>query len=178
MKSQEAGFSLLELMVVLVVLLIITGAVFSSLVSSQKSFDAEQANAEATANARFAINRLREVLESSGNNPSQVANINDQTGGIVNIFSALNATPYSTGSGVAGTTVNLAAAGNCTGGTATQYCGVAVDLRSDLNGDGDTVDDVSTTSATGSSIFSQNIVTGFFFELFDFFPLKRNSGIF
>lgn len=159
MKSQEAGFSLLEIMIVLVVLLIITGAIFGNLVNSQKSFDAEQANAEATANARFAINRLREVLESSGNNPSQVANINDQTGGIVNMFSSLNTTPYTTSSGISGTTVNLSANGNCTGGTATQYCGVAVDLRSDLNGDGDTLDDITATSSTGSSIFSQNIVT-------------------
>src|SRR5688572_28002026 len=109
MERKDAGFSLLELIVVTLLLLIISGSIFSALVNSQKTFDAEQANAEANANARFAINRIKEILESSGNNPGQVANINDQTGGIVNLYSVLNSsTPYdATNNTVQGTIVAL-----------------------------------------------------------------------
>src|ERR1051326_5891360 len=107
--KQNDGFSLIELMVVLLILLVIAGAIFSNLVANQKTFDAEQANAEANANARFAANRVKEILESSGNNPGQIASINDQTGGIVNMYSGLNATtPFVAGTGVSGTTVSLA----------------------------------------------------------------------
>src|SRR5436190_23162723 len=99
-EKNSSGFSLLELMIVTIILLIIFAAVFSSLVNAQKAFDAEQANAEANTNARFAINRVKEILEGSGNNPGQVATINDQTGGIINLFSSLNTPAFVPATGV------------------------------------------------------------------------------
>lgn len=154
-RRDESGFSLLELLLVTLLLLVISGGVFSALVTNQKTFDAEQANAEANANARFAMNRIKEILESSGNNPAQVSNINDQTGGIVSLYETLNSTPYNPMSGVQGTTVALTpGTTNCgTGQPVNNFCGVAVELLSDLNGDG-TTDDV-----INSSIFNQNIIT-------------------
>jgi prepilin-type N-terminal cleavage/methylation domain-containing protein len=162
--QKSSGFSLIELMLVLLILLIITGSIFSTFNNNQKSFDAEQANAEANANARFAIGRIKEILESSGNNPSQVASINDQTGGIVDLYATLNTPPF-TSTGVAGSVVSLTGATNCGAGAANNtYCGVAVDLLSDLNGNGVTTDDV--TSSSGGLIFSQNIVTSEHIQLY------------
>jgi prepilin-type N-terminal cleavage/methylation domain-containing protein len=165
-SEQSNGFSLLELLLVMLILLIITGAIFSNLINNQKVFDAEQANAEANANAQFAINRIKEILESSGNNPAQVASINDQTGGIVNMFSSLNGTPFSATLGITGTAVPFTpSTTNCgTGASINSYCGVAVDLLSDLNGNGTTTDDVS--NGAGNTIFSRNIVTSEHVQLY------------
>src|SRR5262249_27080800 len=113
------------------------------------------------ANARFAINRVREILEGSGNNPGQISSINDQTGGIINLFDTLNNTAFVPATGVSGTKVRASGAAltgtsNCRAGVANTYCGVALDLQSDLNGNGLTSDDI--TPLTGS-IFGQNIIT-------------------
>ncbi|MEW6730000.1 MAG: hypothetical protein AB1489_01565 [Acidobacteriota bacterium] len=162
-KHINAGFSLIEMMLVTLILLTIFVTIFSIFVNNQKAFDAEQANAEANANARFALNRIKEIIESSGNNPGQIGSINDQTGGIVKLFTGTVA--YSSGSGLSGSFIYpFIGTSNCNPAVANQYCGTAVDLLSDLNGNGVTTDDVE---ASGSGvIFNQNIITSEHLQLY------------
>lgn len=75
-KYNHSGFSLLELVVVLLVLTTIMGIVFSLLNGFQQSYRYEEAYADAQRNARFAVARLNEVIRSAGTNPRSITTVN------------------------------------------------------------------------------------------------------
>lgn len=75
----EAGFSLLEMIVSVALSTIVMGAALSLLINSQRVYSAEQANADAQENARFAILRLSEILRGAGNNPASIQTFNPLT---------------------------------------------------------------------------------------------------
>lgn len=67
--STSAGFSLLELLIVVAILSIVMGAAFSLMNRSQESFDRNQLHAEAHQNADFAVTRVTELVRGAGANP-------------------------------------------------------------------------------------------------------------
>jgi prepilin-type N-terminal cleavage/methylation domain-containing protein len=75
----EAGFSLLELVVVAAILTVIMGAAFGLMADSQESFDRNQILAEAHQNADFAVLRVTELLRSAGSNPNGITTVNSLT---------------------------------------------------------------------------------------------------
>jgi prepilin-type N-terminal cleavage/methylation domain-containing protein len=75
-RRTESGFSLLELVVVVAILTIVTGAAFGLMTSSQESFDRNELMAEAHENADFAVLRVTELLRGAGANPNGISSIN------------------------------------------------------------------------------------------------------
>jgi prepilin-type N-terminal cleavage/methylation domain-containing protein len=143
-RKDEAGFSLMELMLVITILLVITGSVFRTVANGVKSFDAELANAEAQENARYAIDRVAEIIKTAGNNPQNLTALNNLS------FIRLYNQPVSG-------TFDPASPGTQVSVLSGSGTGNAVNLLSDFNGDANTTTDVSI--GTVSSIFSKNIVT-------------------
>ena len=74
--SNELGFSLLELVIVIGMLSIIMGAAFSLMNRSQTNFDRNQLSIEARQNADFAITRISEIIRGAGANPAGASTIN------------------------------------------------------------------------------------------------------
>ena len=72
MKStvNEHGFSLMEVAIALAVMTIVMGTAFLLLNSYQKTYQREEAYADASRNARFAVSRLEEIVRSAGTNPT------------------------------------------------------------------------------------------------------------
>jgi prepilin-type N-terminal cleavage/methylation domain-containing protein len=77
-SAAEHGFSLIELMIVVAILTIITGAAFALMQRTQESFDRNQLLAEAHQNADFAVVRVTELVRGAGCNPRQISAINEQ----------------------------------------------------------------------------------------------------
>jgi prepilin-type N-terminal cleavage/methylation domain-containing protein len=144
--KQESGFSLLELIIVLVVLLIITGSVFNTLSNSQKTFDAELANSQAQENARYAVDRIAEIIKTAGNNPQNITALNGLS--FIKAYSTFNASTL-----VAGTMATPNATCDPDEFCATNCCPPAINILSDFDGDG------FTTSQVDTSVFRVNLVT-------------------
>jgi len=113
-SSADAGFSLLELVVVVGVLTIVMGAAFTLMARSQESFDRNQTMAEAHQNADFAVVRVAEILRGAGSNP---------TGN-----STVNSLPFVSNLEVGSTTVNTSVVRvrsdlDCNGATASRVSG-------------------------------------------------------
>ena len=72
MKStaNEHGFSLMEVAIALAVMTIVMGTAFLLLNSYQRTYQREEAYADASRNARFAVSRLEEIVRSAGTNPT------------------------------------------------------------------------------------------------------------
>ena len=77
--STGAGFSVIELLLAVVMIMAIMGATMQLLFSSQRVYSSEQATADAQENARFAISRLSEILRGAGNNPASIQTFNPLT---------------------------------------------------------------------------------------------------
>ncbi|HZS03878.1 MAG TPA: hypothetical protein VFD58_03505 [Blastocatellia bacterium] len=75
-SHSEAAFSVVELLVAVGLSTIVMGAALNLLVNSQRVYRAEQANADAQENARFAILRLSEIVRGAGNNPASIQTFN------------------------------------------------------------------------------------------------------
>jgi prepilin-type N-terminal cleavage/methylation domain-containing protein len=146
--NSRKGFSLLELTLVLLILGIVLGAVFSALNNGQKTFDAELANSQAQENARYAVDRISEIIQTSGNNPQNIIALNGLS--FVRLYDTFNPASQS------GNLQNIPAA--C-GGTTGVACptGKALQLLSDFDGDGATTSDVG--ASTGSTLFSSYSIT-------------------
>lgn len=65
----QGGFTLLELMISMIILIVLMASVFPLMMGGQRSFQGQQANADAMANARFAMDRLSELVRNAGYNP-------------------------------------------------------------------------------------------------------------
>jgi prepilin-type N-terminal cleavage/methylation domain-containing protein len=76
-SNRQSGFSLLELIIVVAILTIVTGAAFQLMSGTQASFDRNQLLAEAHQNADFAVLRVTELLRGSGTNPYGLSTINN-----------------------------------------------------------------------------------------------------
>ena len=74
--TQESGFSLFELVVTVAILTVVMGAAFNLMTRSQVSYDANQIQAEAHANADFAVNRVTEIIRGAGSNPTNLTTVN------------------------------------------------------------------------------------------------------
>src|ERR1051326_5139533 len=115
-RENENGFSLLELIIVLVLLLIITGSVFTELANGQKTFDAELANSQAQENARYAIERIAEVIKTAGNNPQNLTTLNGLS--FLKAYDTINPATYAVGTMLApNPTCNPDSTCGMTGGT-------------------------------------------------------------
>lgn len=151
--SQKEGFSLLELVLVLLILAIIMASVFSTFATGQKTFDAELANAQAQENARYAIDRISEIVQTSGNNPQNITSLNSLN--FIRLYSGFNPSTV-VGSPPTPITIPITACGGTTGIACPT--GNALQLFSDFDGDAKTITDVGTTTAN-SMIFSGNVIT-------------------
>lgn len=78
-RSQEAGFSVIELLISVGMMTLIMGATLNLLFSSQRIYSREQTTADAQENARFAISRLSEIIRGAGNNPASIQTFNPLT---------------------------------------------------------------------------------------------------
>ena len=78
-RNQEAGFSVIELLISVGMITLIMGATINLLFSSQRIYSGEQATADAQENARFSISRLSEILRGAGNNPASIQTFNPLT---------------------------------------------------------------------------------------------------
>ena len=67
-KSNEHGFSLMEITIALAVMTTIMGLAFVLLNGYQRTYQREEAYADAARNARFAVSRLEEIIRA-GTNP-------------------------------------------------------------------------------------------------------------
>src|SRR5689334_9912736 len=74
--SPQSGFSLLELVVSVAILGIIMGSAFQLMGTSQISFDRNQVQAEAHANADFAAGRVTEIIRGAMSNPANITLVN------------------------------------------------------------------------------------------------------
>ncbi|MBI4851155.1 MAG: prepilin-type N-terminal cleavage/methylation domain-containing protein [Acidobacteria bacterium] len=152
-KCSREGFSLLELVLVLLILAIIMTSVFSTFATGQKTFDAELANAQAQENARYAIDRISEIVQTSGNNPQNIVALNNLN--FIRLYDSFNPTTF-TGSPTTGVTIPVTPCGGTTGVTCPT--GKALQLFSDFDGDASTTTEVGSTTA-GTTIFSANVIT-------------------
>lgn len=143
------GFSLLELTLVLLILGVVMGAVFNALNNGQKTFDSELANAQAQENARYAIDRISEIIQTAGNNPQTIIALNGLS--FVTLYDGFNPTTQ---------TGNIQAIPPACGGTTGVACpmGKALKLLSDFDGDAATTSDVGSTVA-GNTLFSSYTIT-------------------
>ncbi|HSB07949.1 MAG TPA: prepilin-type N-terminal cleavage/methylation domain-containing protein [Blastocatellia bacterium] len=78
MKSAkgEQGFSLIEVTLALAVMTTILGIAFLLLNGFQRTYQTEEAYADAARNGRFAIARLEEIIRSAGTNPTGKTAVN------------------------------------------------------------------------------------------------------
>lgn len=126
-RMNQAGTSVVELLLAVTMTMAIMGATIELLFNSQRVYSAEQATADAQENARFAIARLSEVLRGAGNNPASI-----QT------FNPLTSTTVTNN----GTDVSPGTAGN------------RVNIFADYNGNGTFNDNIS---ASDNIISSENV---------------------
>jgi Tfp pilus assembly protein PilW len=91
--SQQAGYSVIELLLVVGVMTLIMGATIGVLFNSQRVYQGEQVTADAQENARFTIARLSEIIRGAGNNPASIQTFNPLTSTAV----SNNGTPVSPG---------------------------------------------------------------------------------
>lgn len=151
--SQKEGFSLLELVLVLLILAVIMASVFSTFATGQKTFDAELANSQAQENARYAIDRISEIVQTAGNNPQNIIALNNLN--FIRLYTSFNPTAF-TGTPTTGMTIPVTPCGGTTGVACPR--GKALQLFSDFDGDGATTTEVGSTTA-GTTIFSANVIT-------------------
>lgn len=78
-RAAQAGFSIFELVIAVGLTTLLMGSISMMLVNSQRVYGAEQANADAQENARFAILRLSEIIRGAGNNPASIQTFNPLT---------------------------------------------------------------------------------------------------
>src|SRR4051794_2261778 len=77
MKSRaEKGFSLMELVVAVGILMVVMAIAFKLASKSQTSANANQVLAQAHENAEFALSRVSEIIRSAGSNPTSVSTQN------------------------------------------------------------------------------------------------------
>lgn len=126
-REDEAGFSLLEVTIALLVLTTVVGIAFSLLNRFQQSYRYEEAYADAQRNARFAMARLNEVIRSAGTNPTATTAVNPTD------FAVLLPPTVTTGTAVTSS---------------------AIQLKSDLNGD---TLNTSSLSAGDVIVTSENV---------------------
>lgn len=69
----ERGFSLPELMMAALLLLILVGAIFQSFLQGQKTYPSEQDITEATQNARYALDFMSTIIKQAGNDPRRTS---------------------------------------------------------------------------------------------------------
>lgn len=150
--SQKA-FSLLELTLVLFILAIVMASVFRTFATGQKTFDAELANAQAQENARYAVDRISEIVQTAGNNPQNIVALNNLS--FIRLFTDFTPSTF-TGTPTTGVTIPVTPCGGTTGTACPS--GVALQLFSDFDGDGKTETEVGGTTA-GTTIFSANVIT-------------------
>jgi prepilin-type N-terminal cleavage/methylation domain-containing protein len=74
--SNEQGFSLMEITIALAVMTIVMGLAFLLLNGYQRTYQREEAYADAARNARFAVSRLEEIVRSGGTNPTGKTAVN------------------------------------------------------------------------------------------------------
>ncbi len=65
-STKQDGYSLVELLVVIVISMIITGAIYSSYISQQRSFTAQDQVAELNATSRISLNIIANDLRETG----------------------------------------------------------------------------------------------------------------
>ncbi|HEC96585.1 MAG TPA: prepilin-type N-terminal cleavage/methylation domain-containing protein [Nitrospirae bacterium] len=65
-RTEQNGYSLVELLVVIVISLIITGAIYSSYISQQRSFTAQDQVTELNSTSRISLNILANDLRETG----------------------------------------------------------------------------------------------------------------
>ena len=68
----QAGFSLLELMVAMVVTLIVTGAIYGLLAGGQSAFRREPQLSERQQNTRLAMSLLEQDIGAGGSGPARL----------------------------------------------------------------------------------------------------------
>lgn len=149
----EKGFSLLELILVLLILAVVMASVFSTFATGQKTFDAELANSQAQENCRYAIDRISEIVQTAGNNPQNIVALNNLN--FIRLYDSFNPTTF-TGSPSTGKTIPVTLCGGTTGTPCPS--GKSLQLFSDFDGDGATATEVGSTTA-GTMIFSANVIT-------------------
>lgn len=150
-KASESAFSLVEMMIGMLVLLIIMGSVFSALTNSQRVYDAELANAQAQENARYAVQRIAEIVQTAGNNPQNITSINGLA--FIRLYNISSFTPSMAATMPPSVTIPPSCSGtSCPTGKQLQ-------LLSDFDGDAQVTSDVGMLAAT-SSIFTENVITG------------------
>ena len=74
--SNEQGFSLMEITIALAVMTTVMGVAFLLLNGYQRTYQREEAYADASRNARFAVSRLEEIVRSAGTNPTGKTAVN------------------------------------------------------------------------------------------------------
>ncbi len=73
-QRHHNGFSLIELMMSAFILIVLLGAVFSQFYKAQKTFPSEHDFAEATQNARYALDFMASIIRQAGNDMLRTAN--------------------------------------------------------------------------------------------------------
>jgi Tfp pilus assembly protein FimT len=133
-RNPNAGFSLLELMVTVGILMIILAVAFRLMAESQIGFDRNQILAEAHQNADFAVSRVSELIRGAGAQP--------------NGLSTVNTLPFISNKETSGSANN------------TQL----IHIYSDLDGDGETIDRVSEveTQAEFYLVSSEDVVIKYY----------------
>ena len=127
-RKHEAGFSLMELIISLMVLTVVMGIAFMLLNRFQQAYRYEEAYADAQRNARFAVARLNEIIRSAGTNPTANTTVNP--------FNFITLLAPTTTSGTAVTSSSI-------------------QLRSDLNGD--TLNTTTVSSNSDVIVTSENL---------------------
>lgn len=69
------GYSLLEVLIVTIVLVIVTAAIFPLLYQGQQSFRGEKQFAEATQEARVALDQISRYIRQAGNDPLEATSV-------------------------------------------------------------------------------------------------------
>jgi prepilin-type N-terminal cleavage/methylation domain-containing protein len=126
--SSQSGFSLVELIVSMAVLLIVMAAAFNILDRCLTSFDTNQILSEAHANSDFAVIRITEILRGAGANPGALTSVS--TG-------YLTSTSQTVGT--------------------TTYTNSIITLKSDLNGNGVLTDRVAASGSLSFIISSEDL---------------------
>ena len=65
-KSYQAGFSLIELMITMLIGLFMIGGIISVFISSSQNYRVQRALSEVQDKGRFAIQKLREDIQNAG----------------------------------------------------------------------------------------------------------------